>query len=59
MYKTELEYVKKRIHILDRNRYLKDKNIYLFGVSDNTRQIVQILRTLGYKPLQIIDNDKQ
>ncbi len=42
-----------------RNKWglLKDKEIYLFGVSDNTRQIIQILRELGVEPRNVIDND--
>ncbi len=59
MYEYELKHVTKKINRLHRMGKLKNKEIYLFGVSDNTRQIIQILRKLGYSPLQVIDNDKE
>ena len=46
-----------------RQRYslgrMKDREIYLFGVSDNSRQIIRILRDLGVEPKNVIDNDKK
>lgn len=36
----------------------KDKKVYLFGVSENTRQIIRILRTYRIEPEGILDNDK-
>jgi hypothetical protein len=57
MYDAEL---RRTEHIL-RNRNalgrLKNRDIYLFGVSDNSRQIIQILRALGIEPKNVIDND--
>lgn len=58
MYEVELKYVKRRINRLHRNKKLDNKKIYLFGVSDNTRQIIQVLRDLGHEPLRVIDNDQ-
>ena len=58
MYDVELrrtERILKRKYFFGK---LKDKEIYLFGVSDNTRQIIGILRDLGVNPKNVIDNDK-
>ncbi len=58
MYDVELrrtERILKRRYSLGR---LKNKEIYLFGVSDNTRQIIKTLRELGVHPKNVIDNDK-
>lgn len=58
MYEAELENVYKRIEDLCNIKYFDGKDIYLFGVSDNTRQIIQILRLKGFSPLNVIDNDR-
>lgn len=57
MYKSEQKRVEKKLRNMTRKGFLKEKRIYLFGVSDNTRQIVQMLRDLGMEPAGILDND--
>ncbi len=57
MYAAELEKVKKKLHKLIRSGRFTGKEICLFGVSDNTRQIIGILRENGYEPSHVIDND--
>lgn len=34
------------------------KRIFLFGVSENIRQVIQIFRELGIEPECVLDNDK-
>lgn len=58
MFELALKDVRKKINRLHRRGKLVNKDICLFGVSDNTRQIIQVLRELGYEPVQIIDNDR-
>ncbi len=58
MYDQELKLVKRLIKKRHSFGELNGKEIYLFGVSDNTRQIIQILRDLGIEPKNVIDNDK-
>ena len=58
MYEAELEKVTKKIDGIIKKGLLKEKKIYLFGVSDNTRQIIKILRENGYEPEGIVDNDR-
>lgn len=58
MYDVELKRVTRRIKIRHAQGRLKGKNIYMFGVSDNTRQIIQILREVGVEPKNVIDNDR-
>lgn len=58
MYAAELEKCTKKINKLISRDVFYDKNIYLFGVSDNTRQIIRILRMNGYEPIGVVDNDK-
>ena len=57
MYAAELEKVTKKLNNLFSRNTFDGKNIYLFGVSDNTRQIIKILRENGYEPLGVADND--
>lgn len=57
MYKSEQRRVEKKLTRMVQNGVLKKKQIYLFGVSDNTRQIIQMLRELGVEPAGILDND--
>lgn len=59
MYKAELTYVKKRLLKLHRTTKLQNRQLCIFGANDNARQIIQILRKLGYEPAMIIDNDSQ
>ena len=58
MYDVEL----RRTERILKQRYyfgkLRGKEIFLFGVSDNTRQIINILRELRLNPKNVIDNDK-
>lgn len=58
MYDTELRRVNRIIKTRSSMGLLKNRDIYLFGVSDNTRQIIHVLRELGYEPSGVIDNDK-
>lgn len=57
MFDYELEQVKKKLDRLVRAGRLQGKNIYLFGVSDNTRKIIQVLRSYKLEPVYILDND--
>lgn len=57
MYAAELEKVTKKINNLIKKGKFKEKDICLFGVSDNTRQIIKILKENGYNPVYVIDND--
>lgn len=57
MYDDELKRVSKLITRRNARGKLKGKEVYMFGVSDNTRQIIQILRGIGVEPQNIIDND--
>ena len=59
MYAAELEKVTKKLNRLFSKRILDGKKICLFGVSDNTRQIIKILRENGYEPVCIADNDEE
>lgn len=59
MYKYKQDYVEKKIYKLHQRGKLKNKDIYLFGVSNNTRRMIRALRDLGYSPLQVADNDKR
>ena len=58
MYDLELKRVTKLIKLRSFLGGFNGKEIYLFGVSDNTRQIIQMLRKLGVEPKNVIDNDK-
>lgn len=58
MFDYKLARVEKILYRLYHKGYFENKKIYLFGVSENTRQIIQILRTHGLNPVSILDNDK-
>ena len=57
MFQAELNGVQRKINGLHKRGKLKNKDIFLFGVSDSTRQVIQVLRSLGYEPASVIDND--
>lgn len=57
MYAAELEKVTQKIHKLIKKGKFNEKDICLFGVSDNTRQIIKILKENGYEATYVIDND--
>lgn len=59
MNKDELGKVEKRINRLINRGYFKNKTIFLFGASDHTRQVIQILREKGIEPFFVLDNDKR
>lgn len=59
MFDYKLKIVDKKIRRLHRRRSLQGKKIYLFGVSENTRQIIQILRSCHLKPINVLDNDEK
>lgn len=57
MYEDELKRVEKKVVEIIRQRKIREKKVYLFGVSDNTRQIIQMLRNYKIEPICVIDND--
>jgi len=58
MCEDELKRVEKKIQLFEKkNTITKSKDIYLFGVSDNTRQIINVLKRNGLEVKNIIDND--
>lgn len=57
MFDYELEQVKVKLDRMFRKGKFKGKNIYLFGASDNTRKIAQVLRSYKIEPVNILDND--
>lgn len=57
MLEDDKEKVIKKINKLYKKGYFKNKQVYLFGVSDNTRQIISILREKEIEPVAVIDND--
>lgn len=58
MYDVELRRTERILKRRNAFGQLKNRDIYLFGVSDNSRQIIQILRELGIEPKNVIDNDE-
>ncbi len=58
MYDDELNRVSKRINHLVNAGYFNKRKIYLFGVSDNSRQIIKMLRQYALEIIGVIDNDK-
>lgn len=57
MFEYELNSVRKKMEKLHKRGKLANKDIYFFGVSDSTRQVIQVLRKWGYEPAGVIDND--
>lgn len=55
----ELGQVGKKTQSLIRKGYFRGKKIYLFGASDHTRQVIQILREYEMEPEHVLDNDKR
>lgn len=58
MFDYKLEWVKKSLSRKFRKGFFEGRQVYLFGVSDNTRQIIKILREFGVEPSAVFDNDK-
>ncbi len=58
MFDYQLVRVEKKIDKLFRQGVFRDRKIYLFGVSENSRQIIQILRTYQIEPANVMDNDR-
>lgn len=58
MFDYKLKRVEKRIKERFEKGFFEGKQVYLFGVSENTRQIIKILRGLGMEPSAVLDNDK-
>lgn len=58
MFDYQLARVEKKIARLFRQGMFRNRKIYLFGVSENSRQIIQILRTYGIETVNVLDNDK-
>ena len=59
MFDYKLVRVEKKIKGLVKKGMLCSQNLYVFGVSENTRQIIQILRSYGLEPKNVLDNDKR
>ena len=59
MNKDELGQVERKIQNLKKRGHFQEKKIYLFGASDHTRQVVQILRKYKMEPEHILDNDSR
>ncbi len=59
MFDYKLAQVEKRIGRLVKKGMLHSRKLYVFGVSENTRQIIQILRSYGLEPEHVLDNDKR
>jgi len=57
IYGRELSRIKKRIDGLHNKGVLNGKEIYFFGASDNTKQLISIIKKKGYETKGIIDND--
>ena len=58
MFDYKLVRVEKLLSRRYREGAFRDKKVYLFGVSENTRQIIRILRAYQIEPEGILDNDK-
>ena len=58
MFDYKLAQVEKKIYQLFCRGIFQNKKMYLFGVSENTRQIIQILRSYHLEPVNVLDNDK-
>lgn len=58
MFDYKLARVEKMLSRLYNKGSFENKTVYLFGVSENTRQIIQILRTYRIEPEGVLDNDK-
>ena len=58
MFDIELRRVQRIIHRRYKRGLLTGKEVYIFGVSDSSRQIIQILRELEIEPCHVIDNDR-
>ncbi len=57
MYEEEHRLVEIKVRNLVKEGRLEGKHIYLFGVSDSTRQIIGMLRDFHIEPLGVLDND--
>lgn len=57
MYEDELNRVGKCINKLHTEGILISKPIIMFGVSENTRQMIKMINNLGYHATYVIDND--
>lgn len=58
MFDYKLERVEKKLYRLYQKQFFAHRRLYLFGVSENTRQIIRILRTYCLEPSGVLDNDK-
>lgn len=58
MFDYQLAEVEKKLNRLFRRGIFRDRKIYLFGVSENTRQIIRILRAYQIEPAGVLDNDR-
>ena len=59
MFDYKLVRVEKKLYQLFQKGLLNNRKIYVFGVSENTRQIIQILRSYHLEPVNVLDNDKK
>lgn len=58
MFDYKLKRVEERLKREFQKGFFEGKQVYLFGVSENTRQIIKILRGFGLEPSAVFDNDK-
>lgn len=58
MFDYQLIKVERIIRHLYHRDFFSGKNIYLFGVGENTRQVIMILRKVQLEPVFVLDNDK-
>lgn len=58
MFDYKLARVEKLLFRLYSQGFFERKRVYLFGVSENTRQIIRILRTYRIEPEGVLDNDR-
>ena len=56
MFDYKLVRVEKKLYQLFQKGLLNNRKIYVFGVSENTRQIIQILRSYHIEPANVLDN---
>lgn len=57
MYEDELRRVRRKIDRIAAANKFTEMKVYIFGVSDNSRQIIKALRIHNIQPVGVIDND--
>lgn len=59
MFDYKLAEVEKKLRGMHGKGFFNKKRVYLFGVSENTRQIIRILRSFPVEPVRVLDNDRK